>query len=80
MSGKKLFNSAATCVSDSLEGFVAINTGLSILAGHQVVVRADIEKVKADGKVTLVSGGGSGHEPAHAGTSCVVYINQCSQY
>ncbi len=32
-----------------------------------MVVRSDIEKVKAAGKVTLVSGGGSGHEPTHAG-------------
>ena len=51
---------------------MAVNTGLRILAGHQVVIRADIEKVKAEGKVTLISGGGSGHEPAHAGLDGVL--------
>ena len=74
--GKKLFNTAATCVADSLEGMVAVNSGLQILAGHQVVVRADIEKVKAEQKVTLVSGGGSGHEPAHAGIYGQGLVNQ----
>ena len=64
--GKKLVNEVSTCVDDSLQGLVALNPGLRILEGHRVIVRADIEEVK--GKVTLVSGGGSGHEPAHAGT------------
>ena len=31
------------------------------------MIREDIEHVVADGKVTLLSEGGSGHEPAHAG-------------
>ena len=38
-----------------------------MLEGHRVVIRSDIEGVKKAGKVTLISGGGSGHEPAHAG-------------
>eukprot|EP00079_Xenopus_tropicalis_P024687 XP_012817609.1 PREDICTED: triokinase/FMN cyclase isoform X2 [Xenopus tropicalis] len=36
-----------------------------MLQGHRVILRADFEGVK--GKVALLSGGGSGHEPAHAG-------------
>ena len=66
-SGKKLINSPDDCVDDCLEGLVAVNPGLRRLKNHRVIVRADIEEVKAAGKVTLLSGGGSGHEPAHAG-------------
>ena len=36
---------------------------LKKIDGHNVVVRAK----KKEGKVALISGGGSGHEPAHAG-------------
>jgi len=31
------------------------------------VVRSDVAEVAAAGKVILISGGGSGHEPTHAG-------------
>jgi dihydroxyacetone kinase len=34
---------------------------------HRIIIRADIDDLKAQNKVTLLSGGGSGHEPAHAG-------------
>lgn len=64
---KKLLNSPETCVDDCLEGFVAVNPGLRLLKGHRVVVRADVEEYKASGKVAVISGGGSGHEPSHAG-------------
>lgn len=66
---KKLLNQVCDCVDENLKGIVALNPGLQILEGHKVIVRADIEEVKAKGKVTLLSGGGSGHEPAHAGKS-----------
>ena len=64
---KKLINSADTCVDQSLEGLVSTQPGLRLLHGHRVVIREDIEEVKVAGKVTLLAGGGSGHEPAHAG-------------
>lgn len=32
-----------------------------------MLVRSDIQDIKTSGQVALVSGGGSGHEPAHAG-------------
>ena len=64
---KKLINDPKHCVEDCLQGLVSINPGLRLLEGHNVVVRADIEDIKKAGKVTLVSGGGSGHEPTHAG-------------
>ena len=60
---KKLINSPEQVVEDCLQGLTAVNPGLRILQGHRVIVRADVP----GDKVTLVSGGGSGHEPAHAG-------------
>ena len=38
----------------------------SRLAGHKVIVRADAERIREQ-QVAIISGGGSGHEPAHAG-------------
>lgn len=67
MSSKKLINSVDSCVDEALEGLVIVNPGLRVLQGHRVVVRHDIEDVIKEGKVTLLCGGGSGHEPAHAG-------------
>lgn len=64
---KKLVNTVDRCVDENLEGLVAVNPGLRLLEGHRVVVRADIEDAINNGKVSLICGGGSGHEPAHAG-------------
>jgi dihydroxyacetone kinase-like protein len=60
---KKLMNDASTYVDDMLEGIVAAHPSLKRLPGTQVIVRANL----TDNKVGLISGGGSGHEPAHAG-------------
>ncbi|GCC29157.1 triokinase/FMN cyclase isoform X2 [Chiloscyllium punctatum] len=62
---KKLINSVENCVDDALDGLVACNVGMQLLQGHRVIIRADLKNMK--GKVALLSGGGSGHEPAHAG-------------
>lgn len=64
---RKLLNSVEKCVDESLEGLVRSNGGLALLRGHRVVLRSDLESIK--GKVALLSGGGSGHEPAHAGNA-----------
>lgn len=64
---KKLVNKADGAVDEALSGYVAANAGLQLLEGHRVVVRADIDSLIAQGKVTLLSGGGSGHEPAQSG-------------
>ena len=62
---KKLINSPEQVVRDMLDGMVAAHPHLlKNLPGTQVIVRAD---APVSGKVGLVSGGGSGHEPAHAG-------------
>ncbi len=64
---KKLINSPKTVVDDMLAGLVAACPHLSVIAGQRVVLRSDIEAFRASGRVALVSGGGTGHEPAHAG-------------
>ncbi|KAJ7344236.1 hypothetical protein JRQ81_000186 [Phrynocephalus forsythii] len=62
---KKLMNTILGCADDSLAGIVACNPHLQLLQGHRVALRSDLENIQ--GKVALISGGGSGHEPAHAG-------------
>uniref|UniRef100_A0A3Q2Z425 Triokinase/FMN cyclase n=1 Tax=Hippocampus comes TaxID=109280 RepID=A0A3Q2Z425_HIPCM len=62
---KKLINSAEDCVDEALCGLVRASSGLSLLRGHRVVLRSDLDQIR--GKVALLSGGGSGHEPAHGG-------------
>ncbi|XP_032547645.1 triokinase/FMN cyclase [Chiroxiphia lanceolata] len=62
---KKLVNSVSGCADDALAGLVSCNPGLRLLQGHRVLLRSDLSAVR--GRVALLSGGGSGHEPAHAG-------------
>uniref|UniRef100_A0A8D0HJF1 Triokinase/FMN cyclase n=1 Tax=Sphenodon punctatus TaxID=8508 RepID=A0A8D0HJF1_SPHPU len=62
---KKLVNSVSSCADDALTGLVACNPLIQLLQGHRVALRSDLENVR--GRVALLSGGGSGHEPAHAG-------------
>jgi len=61
---KKLINEPADVVDEMLDGMTAAHEGLRRLDGMEVIVRDD---VPVEGKVGLVSGGGSGHEPTHAG-------------
>ncbi|MEP9352446.1 dihydroxyacetone kinase subunit DhaK [Xanthobacter sp. KR7-65] len=64
---KHFYNSAETLVSDAIDGLILGSGGrLARLDGYpeiKVVLRTDR---KAD-RVAVISGGGSGHEPAHAG-------------
>lgn len=61
---KKLINNPNNVLSDMLEGIVAAHPEyLKKLENANVLVRSK----KSEGKVALVSGGGSGHEPAHGG-------------
>lgn len=63
---KKLINRAEDVVREMLYGLVAVHPDLALLADHHVLLRADADDIR-DQQVTLISGGGSGHEPAHAG-------------
>ncbi|MBZ4422982.1 dihydroxyacetone kinase family protein [Myxococcus sp. RHSTA-1-4] len=64
---KKLVNSPRAVVREMLEGFVALAPGQALLEEETVVVRADTPADVQQRKVAVISGGGSGHEPAHAG-------------
>jgi len=66
MTSKKLINDSNSCVSDAIDGLLVSNPNLKRVDGQHVIVRADILKYKQT-HVTIISGGGSGHEPAHAG-------------
>jgi dihydroxyacetone kinase len=63
---KKLINSPGAVVEEMVEGLVAVYPGLRRLPGQTVLVRADLPAA-AERPVAVLSGGGSGHEPAHAG-------------
>ncbi|WP_189079169.1 dihydroxyacetone kinase subunit DhaL [Mangrovihabitans endophyticus] len=64
---KKLINDAGDVVGEALDGLTRTCAGIARLAGSTTAVRADVDEVRAAGQVTLLSGGGAGHEPAHAG-------------
>ena len=61
---KKLINAADDLVSESLAGFCAAHSDI-VRIGEQApfVLRRNLKA----GKVALISGGGSGHEPLHSG-------------
>jgi dihydroxyacetone kinase-like protein len=61
---KKLINDVATVLTESLDGFAAAHADLVALGEEHKFVR---RKVLKPGKVALLSGGGAGHEPLHAG-------------
>ena len=62
---KKLINNPEDVVTEELQGLAAAHADLvRVQYGPNVVVRAD---APVQGKVGLVSGGGSGHEPMHGG-------------
>src|ERR671923_499553 len=62
---KKLINRAEDVVTEELEGLAAAHADLvKVNFGPNYIVRAD---APVQGKVALVSGGGSGHEPMHGG-------------
>jgi dihydroxyacetone kinase len=63
---KKLINHPSAVVEEMVEGLVAAFPELRRLPGHTVLVRSDIP-TPVDRPVAVISGGGSGHEPAHAG-------------
>lgn len=61
---KKLINDPAEVVDAALAGLAAAHPELRVDVKQRIVVRAD---APITGKVGLVSGGGSGHEPLHGG-------------
>ena len=60
---KKIMNTAESFVYDMCHGLAKAHPELEFVEKYKVVKKKVIDK----NKVTLISGGGSGHEPAHAG-------------
>lgn len=61
---KKLINDIDDVLAESLDGFAAAHADILRLAPERQFVA---RKASRKGKVALISGGGSGHEPLHAG-------------
>lgn len=61
---KKLINAIENVLPESLDGFAAAHADLLLLGDERKFIR---RKSLKPGKVALVSGGGSGHEPLHGG-------------
>lgn len=61
---KKLINEIDSVLQESLDGLIAAHSNIVRLGPEHKFVRRDELK---PGKVGLISGGGSGHEPLHAG-------------
>ncbi|MGK5630388.1 dihydroxyacetone kinase subunit DhaK [Streptomyces sp. URMC 123] len=61
---RMLINVPETVVADALRGMAAAHPELIVDVDRRVIVRRD---APVAGKVALVSGGGSGHEPLHGG-------------
>jgi phosphoenolpyruvate---glycerone phosphotransferase subunit DhaK len=61
---KKLINAVDTVIAESLDGFAAAHSNIVALGDERKFVR---RKLLKPGKVALISGGGSGHEPLHTG-------------
>ena len=61
---KKLINDPADVVAEVLRGIAIAHPELRVDHAHRIVYRGD---APVSGKVGLISGGGSGHEPLHGG-------------
>jgi dihydroxyacetone kinase-like protein len=61
---KKFINSPDTLFAESLDGFAAAHSDIVVLGTERKFVR---RRALTPTKVSIVSGGGSGHEPLHAG-------------
>jgi phosphoenolpyruvate---glycerone phosphotransferase subunit DhaK len=61
---KKLINDPADVVPEALRGMALAHPELRVDIENRIVYRAD---APVQGKVGLISGGGSGHEPLHGG-------------
>jgi dihydroxyacetone kinase-like protein len=61
---KKLINTPESVIAESLDGFAEAHSDIIKLGPNRAFVQRAARK---QGKVALMSGGGSGHEPLHAG-------------
>jgi dihydroxyacetone kinase-like protein len=61
---KKLINTPDSVLNDALAGIAAAHPGVRVDSQARIITRAGGPSV---GRVALISGGGSGHEPLHGG-------------
>src|SRR5580658_10905103 len=61
---KKFINSVDTMLAESLDGFATAHADIVALGPERKFVR---RRAISANKVALISGGGAGHEPLHAG-------------
>jgi dihydroxyacetone kinase-like protein len=61
---KKLINDPADVIADALRGMASAHPELRVDHTNRIIYRGDAPMA---GKVGLISGGGSGHEPLHGG-------------
>ncbi len=60
---KKIMNNHETLVLEMCSGIAMAHTDMEFIPKYKIIKKKNINK----NKVSLISGGGSGHEPAHAG-------------
>ncbi|CAE6847300.1 D-erythrulose kinase [Paraburkholderia nemoris] len=63
---KKLLNDPSNVVREMLEGIARQDPHIAILGDENVLVRQGVPAL-SERRVAIISGGGSGHEPAHGG-------------
>ena len=64
---KLIYNKPEAAVDEAITGLLHTRADLKLVSDtNNVIVRADIETYRHN-FVTIICGGGSGHEPAHAG-------------
>lgn len=64
---KRLLGDTREVVEDLVDAMIRADTRLNRVSDQTVLLRSDTRQLVEAGKVALISGGGSGHEPAHAG-------------
>jgi len=64
---KKLINHPKDVTREMLEGLVMLTPYQALLTHENVVIRSDLPPITEMREVAIISGGGSGHEPAHIG-------------
>src|SRR6202789_270552 len=63
---KKFINRPEDVVEEMLQGLTVLHPGSVRLPGHKALIRSDAAQTR-EKQVAVLAGGGSGHEPAHAG-------------
>lgn len=64
---RKFVNDPRAAMSEMLEGLADLAPGLALMPEFGVILRAGLPPHESRRGVAVLSGGGSGHEPAHAG-------------